>query len=76
MIEKHITKTIMSDVKKLSLVQQKRLHDFALAMLMSESRGTAGSDLVKFSGTIDSTSIREMREAIQDGCERVDRDDW
>jgi hypothetical protein len=39
-------------------------------------RGTAGSALLRFSGSIDSESLRLMEEAIREGCERPDSNGW
>lgn len=38
-------------------------------------RGTPGSDLLKFAGTIPPADLEMMRQAIERGCERVDLDD-
>jgi len=39
-------------------------------------RGVPGRDLLRFAGTIDAESAREMEEAIEDGCERIDPEEW
>lgn len=38
-------------------------------------RGVPGRDLLRFAGTIDAKSAREMEEAIEEGCERIDPDE-
>jgi putative addiction module component (TIGR02574 family) len=39
-------------------------------------RGVPGRDLLRFAGTIDAESARAMEEAIEEGCERVDLEEW
>jgi len=35
-----------------------------------------GRDPLRFAGTIDADSAREMEEAIEEGCERIDPEEW
>jgi hypothetical protein len=35
-----------------------------------------GRDLRRFAGVLDPEAAREMIEAIEEGCERVDLDEW
>jgi hypothetical protein len=39
-------------------------------------KGTPGRELLRFVGTIDRESAQQMKEAIEEGCERVDPRDW
>ena len=39
-------------------------------------RSAAGKDLVSLAGTISAEDAREMREAIEQGCEQVDEREW
>ncbi|HYQ85108.1 MAG TPA: hypothetical protein VEP28_14030 [Rubrobacter sp.] len=43
--------------------------------ISSLARGTSGRDLLRFVGTLDDESAREMREAIEEGCGQVETDD-
>ena len=38
-------------------------------------RGTKGTELLRFAGSIDPEDLREMSKAIED-CGRVDPNDW
>jgi hypothetical protein len=42
----------------------------------SPAPGVAGADLLRFAGTIDSTDLEQMKTAIDEGCERVEANDW
>ena len=76
MFGRGIKRIIIDDIKKLSFSQQKKLHDYARAMLVSRPVGTKGAELLKFSGIYDKKTLKEMKEAIQEGCEKVDRGEW
>lgn len=39
-------------------------------------QGVPGRDLLRFAGTIDVESAREIEEAIEDGCARIDPEEW
>jgi hypothetical protein len=70
-----IKKALIEDVEKLSPGQQKKLRDFARALLVSRPAGARGTDLLRFSGTFDKKSIRQMKEAVAE-CETVDQSEW
>jgi hypothetical protein len=39
-------------------------------------RGASIGDLLRVAGVLDDQSAREMMQAIEEGCERVDLDEW
>jgi hypothetical protein len=39
-------------------------------------RGASIDDLLSVAGTLDDQAAREMMQAIEEGCERVDLDEW
>ena len=39
-------------------------------------KGTPGTELLRFAGTIPTEDCRRMEEAIEAGCERVDPGAW
>ena len=49
--------------------------DSSMASSRRLSKGTPGRDLLPFAGTMDDESARQMTEAIDEGCERVDLDE-
>jgi hypothetical protein len=49
---------------------------FADALVLSNPKGTPGRDLLRFAGTLDEDSAREMQDAIEGACERVDVNEW
>lgn len=65
-----IKKTIIDDIKNLSISRQKKLHDYARAMLVSKPVGSLGKELARFSGMLDKKTAMEMKKAIQEACEQ------
>ena len=39
-------------------------------------RGTPGRELLQFAGTIELDDLALMQQAIEEGCEQVDADEW
>lgn len=68
-------KILIEDVQRLTFSQQKKLHEYARAMMVSRPSGSKGSELLRFSGFFDKKSVREMMIAIRD-CEKVDNGEW
>jgi hypothetical protein len=47
-----------------------------LAATGAALRGVQGKSLLRFAGAIDRDDLRQMEEAIREGCERVDPNGW
>ncbi len=56
--------------------RQERVLRDVVSLSESLPPGTKGSDLRKLAFTLDPVSAREMREAIEEGCERIDPNEW
>jgi hypothetical protein len=56
--------------------QQRAVLDYANALAASPRWGVPGSALLQFAGTMDPEVAREIAEAIEEGCERVDPNGW
>ena len=73
-----VREKILEDLEQLSPALQRRA--FELVHKIKERsalpRGASREDLETLAGTLDSESAREMREAIEEGCEQVDPDAW
>ncbi len=39
-------------------------------------RGTPGKELLQFAGTIEPDDLALIKQAIEEGCEKVDADEW
>ncbi len=71
-----IKQQILNDLDQLSPEMQRRAADLVHRLVSPLPKGASGRDLLRFAGTLDDESAREMIEAIEQGCERVDLDAW
>jgi hypothetical protein len=76
MVSAVIRDELLARLDQLPVELQRRVISFADALVLSNPKGTPGRDLVRFAGILDDESAREMQEAIEDGCERVDENGW
>jgi hypothetical protein len=51
-------------------------HPNAGALAAPLPKGASVDDLLSVAGTLDDQATREMMQAIEEGCERVDLDEW
>ena len=63
---------VIEQLKSLPHEQQRRVLEFTRALTKPRPRGVPGKQLLRFSGTISPDDADQMREAIKQGCERVD----
>ncbi len=75
MVRLAIQERILRDLDQLSPELQERAADL-VHELVTLPPGTAGKGLLRFAGTLDDDSAREMVTAIESGCEQVDLDGW
>ena len=71
-----VKEQILNDRDRLSPELQRRAADLVHGLVSPLPKGTSGRELLRFAGTLDDESAREMNEAIEQGCERVDLDAW
>jgi len=58
---------ILSDLDQLSPEEQGRAAELVHRLVSPHPKGVAGRDLLRFARTLDPASVREMREAIEEG---------
>ncbi len=66
-------------VKQLQILpdeSQRRVLEFTRALVIPTPRGVPGRYLLEFAGTIPPDDLKAMREAIEQGCEQVDWNEW
>lgn len=76
MVQPAIKEQILSDLNRLSPEKQRRAAELVHGLVAMPPVGTAGRDLLRFGGTIDEETAREMMKAIEEGCEQVDPNGW
>ena len=67
---------LLSYVGQLDAPDQIRVVNYARSLAESVPRGTAGEASLKFAGCISSADVEEMTLAIEEGCEKIDGDEW
>jgi hypothetical protein len=67
---------ILHQFEKLKPDQQRKVLEFARALANTNLEGTRGKDLLRFAGTIEPSDLKEMTEAIEQDCEKVDANEW
>lgn len=70
-----IEKDILEELAKLEVEQQRRVLDFARA-LTAKPIGRRGEELLIFAGAISSEDLGIMTQAIEQGCEQVNLNEW
>ena len=55
---------------------QQQVLQFARILGQVRLQGTPGQKLLKFAGSIQSDDLTLMQDAIEEGCEQVDLDEW
>jgi hypothetical protein len=67
---------IMDQLAGLSDHEQRRILDFARTLARSSQEGVAGRELVGFAGAIRPEDLDAMARAIDEGCEKIDLNEW
>jgi hypothetical protein len=72
----NIAEEIARQVEQLPPAAQVKVLQYAASVSKGTPTGEKGSNLLQFANLLDSASAREMQEAIESECERVDARDW
>ena len=68
---------IINNIDKLPVELQKKVKDFVDALLIAVMpKGVPGENLAKFAGTLSNEDAQEIMDAIEDGWERVNNNEW
>lgn len=67
---------VVEQLKALPHELQWRVLEFSRALSLSTPHGIGGQQLLKFAGTIPLDDVQLMRQAIEQGCEQVDANEW
>ncbi len=71
-----IVDRVIEQLKVLPNDLQWRVLEFARTLAISTPRGVPGKQLLQFAGAIPLADVQVMRQAIEDGCEKVNADEW
>jgi len=70
-----VKEQILAQLAGLSEAQQRRVLDFARSLAASPDR-VAGRTVLRFAGAIEEEDLQTMSRAIEEGCEKIDPDEW
>lgn len=76
MIEPTIKEQILKDLDRLSPELQIRALRLVHELVDPHPRGASVEDMMALGGLFDEESAREIKEAIEEHCERIDLDEW
>ena len=76
MVDGTIEQELSTCLGRLPVERQRQVLQFARTLETSPLQGVRGSTLLQFAGTIDAADLEAMSQAIEDGCERIDADEW
>jgi len=67
---------LFEQIKRMPADMQQKVYDYTHALAINVERGTPGVALLSFAGSITLEDAHVMSQAIEDGCEHVDSNDW
>ena len=67
---------VVNHLESMPLNLQEQVLAFVRALDTAIRRGVSGQQLLQFVGTIDEDDLQLMSQAIEDGCEQVDLNEW
>ena len=69
-------KDLLKQLEQLGPEEQRQVLDFARRLATCKRGGTPGESLIRFGGAIDAADLAIIAEAIEEGCEQVNPDEW
>ena len=71
-----IVDRVIEQLKDLPQELQWRVLEFTRALAVSTPHGISGTVLLQFAGSISQDDVKVMQQAIEQGCEQVDANEW
>ena len=69
-----LNKEIMKYLASLGKSQQAKVLHFLKSLV--QEKNSSSSQLLSFSGSINAEDLKQMEQAIHEGCEHIDRNEW
>lgn len=75
--DEELKRSVMEQLDVLDAEDKEKVLDFSreLGARREQARGHGGS-LLAFAGAIPEADLAEMRQTIEEGCEKVDEEEW
>ncbi len=71
-----VKEEIIEQLEVLPYEWQCRVLDFTRRLAEGVQVGVPGRHLLRFAGAVQADDLQIMKRAIEDGCERIDIDEW
>ena len=71
-----LKKEILDQLEKMGVEQQQHVLRFARTLAATRPKGTPGRELLRFAGAIERDDLQQIAQAIEEGCEQVNLDEW
>ncbi len=69
-------KELLKQLEQLGPEERRQVLDFARTLATCKRGGTPGESLIRFGGAINAADLAIMAEAIEEGCDQVNPDEW
>lgn len=76
MVMPEVKQRILDDLDRLPREKQLEAAQMVHSLVSTRPRGATVEEVMSVTGLIDHESAEQMRRAIEEGCERIDRDEW
>ncbi len=76
MLNTSVKKDIINQIGRLDYEHQRHVLDFARALAVTGPKGVSGKQLLSFAGSIPAENLKVIKKVIEDGCEKVDLNEW
>ncbi|MEW6386297.1 MAG: hypothetical protein AB1491_02105 [Thermodesulfobacteriota bacterium] len=71
-----VKQEIIKQLDRLPLELQYRVLNFAQELALSRPKGVPGKQLLPFAGILRADEAAALTQAIEEGCERIDINEW
>lgn len=71
-----LEREILNELNRLDEPELRRVLEFVRSLPAETVKGESGDSILRIVGTIPPEDLKEMRDAIEADCERIDSDGW
>jgi len=71
-----VERELQQRLSRLGPAEKRQVLEYTRELGEPPRQGMPGAALLRFAGAIPPEDLREMADAIEEGCERVDPDGW
>lgn len=76
MVNPAIQKKILHQLGQLAVEKQRQVLAFAESLGKQTLKGVPGNAYLRFTGLVSAQDATSMQNAIQEGCEQIDENEW